>query len=86
MSKSYTRPRSWVFRIKLASVTYFWTGHLDRDGKCERSAHRADAYKFNNSHAALLCADTHDELRDSTEWKLTPLHETPIRKLENASP
>jgi hypothetical protein len=78
------RPRSWVFSIEVDGVLLFWTGHLDRDGHLERSAFRADAYKFRDSHAALSCAETHDELRESTSWKLTPLTEKPIRKLEIA--
>lgn len=76
-----TRPRSFVFAITVGWIRYYWTGQYDREGKLERSTHRADAYKFSNSHAALLCADTHDELRDSTEWKLVPMIET-IPKLE----
>lgn len=80
----YTRPRSWVFAIEVDGVPQYWTGCLNEHGKLERSPFRADAYKFRESYAALCCAETHEELRDSTEWRLVPLTETPIRKLETA--
>lgn len=79
---TYTRPRSFVFAIRIDGVRQYWTGALDRDGKLSRSAFRADAYKFTSSKAALQCAETHDELRDSEFWKLVPLTTSPFRRLE----
>jgi|GEM_PF-2400084 len=73
--KTITRPRSFVFAITVAWIRYYWTGNYDREGKLERSAHRADAFKFPSSETALLCAQTHVELRDSDAWKLVPLSE-----------
>lgn len=68
---------SFVFAIKQWGFMEYWTGRTDREGRLERSAHRADAYKFSTSRSALECADTHDELRDSMAWRLVPMRLVP---------
>lgn len=67
--------RSFVFCIMANWMRLYWTGRQDRDGKLERSAHRADAFKFPDSTTALTVAETHAELRDSEQWMLVPIIE-----------
>ena len=76
--KAHTLPCSVVFAIDVKWQRYYWTGKYDREGKLERSTHRADAYKFPNAGVALTCAETHDELRNSDRWKLVPMLGAPL--------
>lgn len=69
------RARSFVFAITVNWIRFYWTGGHDREGKLERSTHRADAFKFPDSATALTVAQTHPELRESEVWKLVPLIE-----------
>lgn len=45
----------------------YWCGNQGGD---KRSLYRCDAYHFASASEALLCADTHDELRLSDEWRV----------------
>lgn len=47
----------------------YWTGGLRGRGT---SVMPADAYHFSSYSAALECTWTHDELRDSDEWRIVP--------------
>lgn len=71
---------SFVFAVTDCGFMEYWTGLTDRDGRLERSAHRADAFKFSTSKSALECAETHDELRDSTAWRLVPMAARPDKQ------
>lgn len=75
MTKTITRPQAYVFAIAVGWMRFYWTGRYDRVGQLERSTHRADAIKFPDQATALAVAETHNELRDSSTWKIAPLVE-----------
>ena len=62
-----------VFAITVEGVVEYWTGDQAESGALSRSPFRADARKFSSREEALVVADTHAELRDSDQWRLTPL-------------
>jgi hypothetical protein len=62
-----------VFTLQSGRSRYWWTGRVKESGRLIRSEHRADAIKFPDKATALAVAETHDELRDSDEWKIAPL-------------
>lgn len=74
-----SQPSVQVFVITVNWIRYYWTGEYDREGKLERSTHRADARKFATRDIALTVAETHPELCDSDAWKLAPFNEKKLK-------
>jgi hypothetical protein len=46
----------------------FFTGAQGRSRGPSRSPFRADGYKFHSARSAYECADTHEEIRNSSSW------------------
>lgn len=44
----------------------YWCGNQDSE---KHSLYRCDAYHFASASEALQCADTHEELQNSDEWR-----------------
>lgn len=61
-----------VFTIRRDNGRFYWTGRAT-NGRLQCCEHRADAFKFPDEKTARIVAETHDELRDSRDWKLAPL-------------
>lgn len=45
----------------------YWCGNQDKQ---KHSFYRCDAFHFANAADALQCADTHEELQNSDEWRV----------------
>jgi hypothetical protein len=61
-----------IFKRRRNGVDEFWRGRASETGRLLASVHRCDAFVFKTRDAALQCAETHDELRNSEEWKVAP--------------
>jgi hypothetical protein len=59
----------WIFAKRVNGHDEYWTGRTGANGGLSRSLWQADAAAFTTIQSADECAATHDELRDSDEWR-----------------
>lgn len=60
----------WIFAKRVDGHDEYWTGRAGRNGGLSRSLWQQDAAAFMTRDSARECAETHDELRDSDEWRV----------------
>jgi hypothetical protein len=63
---------AWLLAIEVKGVTEYWTGRQGPNGGPQRTLWKADAFHFPTAEAAYVCADTHQGLKNSEEWKVVP--------------
>lgn len=61
---------AWLLAIEVEGRTEYWTGRQGPNGGPQRSLWKSDAYHFKTAVSARECADTHEGLRDSDQWRV----------------
>ncbi len=61
---------AWIFSKLTLYGTVFWIGRMHPSGDPITSPDRQQAFPFASAWGAMQCAETHNALRNSPDWRV----------------